>query len=144
MADLSAFPITTRWPAQTPDILQLYSTPTPNGVKVSIMLEELGIKYRNTTGGARIATRHFSMCFSIADQCKRLCFASRSGGRRNRNHGKHVARCFADAVVVVDRPTAGVDKVNAFATVHAATSSQTNQQIRFYLFGTLYSCVNHC
>jgi GST-like protein len=45
MTDLSAFPITTRWPARHPDRLQLYSTPTPNGVKVSIMLEEVGLPY---------------------------------------------------------------------------------------------------
>jgi GSH-dependent disulfide-bond oxidoreductase len=45
MADLSAFPITSRWPAAHPDRLQLYSTPTPNGVKVSIMLEEIGLAY---------------------------------------------------------------------------------------------------
>jgi len=38
MTDLSAFPITRKWPAQRPDQLQLYSLPTPNGVKVSIML----------------------------------------------------------------------------------------------------------
>ncbi|MFN3837226.1 MAG: glutathione S-transferase N-terminal domain-containing protein [Brevundimonas sp.] len=45
MSDLSAFPITTRWPAQHPDRIQLYSLPTPNGVKVSIMLEEVGLAY---------------------------------------------------------------------------------------------------
>jgi GST-like protein len=45
MADLSAFPITKKWPAKYPDRLQLYSTPTPNGVKVSIMLEEIGLPY---------------------------------------------------------------------------------------------------
>ncbi|WP_288934649.1 glutathione S-transferase N-terminal domain-containing protein [uncultured Sphingomonas sp.] len=45
MADLSAFPIATRWPAQFPDRIQLYSLPTPNGVKVSIMLEETGLSY---------------------------------------------------------------------------------------------------
>lgn len=45
MADLSAFPITGKWPAQYPDRLQLYSLPTPNGVKVSIMLEETGLPY---------------------------------------------------------------------------------------------------
>src|ERR1700710_1195421 len=45
MSDLSAFPITKRWPAKHPDRLQLYSVPTPNGVKVSILLEELGIPY---------------------------------------------------------------------------------------------------
>lgn len=45
MADLSAFPITTRWPAADPDVIQLYSFPTPNGVKVSIALEELGLPY---------------------------------------------------------------------------------------------------
>ncbi|WP_336957924.1 glutathione S-transferase N-terminal domain-containing protein [Sphingobium aquiterrae] len=45
MTDLSAFPITSRWPAQHPDRIQLYSLPTPNGVKVSIMLEETGLPY---------------------------------------------------------------------------------------------------
>ncbi|HEY0325042.1 MAG TPA: glutathione S-transferase N-terminal domain-containing protein, partial [Allosphingosinicella sp.] len=45
MADLSAFPITRRWPAQHPDRLQLYAAPTPNGVKASIALEETGIPY---------------------------------------------------------------------------------------------------
>lgn len=45
MTDLSAFPITQRWPAQHPDRLQLYSLNTPNGVKVSILLEELGLPY---------------------------------------------------------------------------------------------------
>lgn len=45
MSDLSAFPITTRWPARHPDRLQLYSLATPNGVKVSIMLEETGLPY---------------------------------------------------------------------------------------------------
>lgn len=45
MSDLSAFPITYKWPAEHPDRLQLYSLPTPNGVKVSIMLEELGLPY---------------------------------------------------------------------------------------------------
>src|ERR1700736_2408463 len=45
MSDLSAFPITRRWPALHPDRLQLYSLPTPNGVKVSIMLEEIGMPY---------------------------------------------------------------------------------------------------
>src|ERR1700723_4112394 len=45
MSDLSAFPITKRWPAKHPDRLQLYSLPTPNGVKVSIMLEEIALPY---------------------------------------------------------------------------------------------------
>ena len=45
MPDLSAFPVTRRWPASHPDRIQLYSLPTPNGVKVSIMLEETGLPY---------------------------------------------------------------------------------------------------
>ena len=45
MADLSAFPVTRRWPAEHPDRLQLYSQPSPNGVKVSILLEETGLPY---------------------------------------------------------------------------------------------------
>ena len=48
MADLSAFP-TRRWPAKHPDRLQLYSLPTPNGVKVSIALEEMGLPYEPHT-----------------------------------------------------------------------------------------------
>ncbi len=43
--DLSAFPITRKWPAQHPERLQLYSLPTPNGVKVSIMLDQIGLPY---------------------------------------------------------------------------------------------------
>ncbi|MBS7600818.1 MULTISPECIES: glutathione S-transferase N-terminal domain-containing protein [Pseudomonas] len=45
MTDLSAFPITRKWPAKQPELLQLYSLATPNGVKVSIMLEEIGLAY---------------------------------------------------------------------------------------------------
>jgi GST-like protein len=45
MNDLSTFPITRKWPARHPDRLQLYSLATPNGVKVSIMLEETGLAY---------------------------------------------------------------------------------------------------
>ena len=45
MTRLSDFPITTRWPAAHPERIQLYSLNTPNGVKVSIMLEETGLPY---------------------------------------------------------------------------------------------------
>ena len=47
MSDLSAFPITRKWPAQHPERIQLYSLPTPNGVKVSILLEETGLAYES-------------------------------------------------------------------------------------------------
>jgi len=60
MTDLSSFPITKIWPAANPAVIQLYSLPTPNGVKVSIMLEETGLAYephfidigKNETWGA--------------------------------------------------------------------------------------------
>jgi GST-like protein len=45
VAALDSFPITRKWPARYPDRIQLYSLPTPNGVKVSIMLEETGLPY---------------------------------------------------------------------------------------------------
>jgi len=45
MLDQTQFPITKLWPTQHPERLQLYSLPTPNGVKVSIMLEEIGLPY---------------------------------------------------------------------------------------------------
>ncbi|OYV50487.1 MAG: glutathione S-transferase [Burkholderiales bacterium 21-58-4] len=41
----SEFPVARKWPPRHPDRLQLYSQPTPNGVKVSIMLEEIGLPY---------------------------------------------------------------------------------------------------
>jgi len=45
MNALSGFPITRKWPAKHPDRIQLYSFPTPNGVKVAVMLEETGLPY---------------------------------------------------------------------------------------------------
>ena len=45
MTDLASFPVTSKWPARHPERLQLYSLPTPNGVKVSVMLEETGLPY---------------------------------------------------------------------------------------------------
>jgi len=45
LVDLSAFPITRKWPVRHPGRIQLYSLPTPNGVKVSVMLEETGLPY---------------------------------------------------------------------------------------------------
>ena len=49
MADLSRFPITRTWAPTRPDVIQLYSFPTPNGVKVSIALEEMGLDYEPHT-----------------------------------------------------------------------------------------------
>ncbi|MBP6705944.1 MAG: glutathione S-transferase N-terminal domain-containing protein [Achromobacter sp.] len=45
MTSLDSYAITRKWPASHPDRIQLYSLPTPNGVKVSILLEELGLPY---------------------------------------------------------------------------------------------------
>jgi len=45
MKSVTEHPINGRWPAANPEVLQLYSFPTPNGVKVSIMLEEIGLPY---------------------------------------------------------------------------------------------------
>jgi len=45
MTELGSFAITGRWPATHPDRIQLYSVTTPNGVKVSTMLEETGLAY---------------------------------------------------------------------------------------------------
>jgi GST-like protein len=45
MSTLADFPITRRWPPVNPDAIQLYSLPTPNGIKVSLMLEETGLPY---------------------------------------------------------------------------------------------------
>ena len=42
---LKDFSVTRKWPAQHPERIQLYSLPTPNGVKVSIALEEMQLPY---------------------------------------------------------------------------------------------------
>jgi GST-like protein len=49
MNALSSFKINEKWPATNPSVLQLYSFPTPNGVKVAIALEEMGIPYEAHT-----------------------------------------------------------------------------------------------
>ena len=49
VTDLSQFPITARWPAAHPDRIQLYSYPTPNGVKAAIALEEMALPYEAHT-----------------------------------------------------------------------------------------------
>ena len=43
------WPITKKWPAKHPDRIQLYSLTTPNGVKISTMLEETGLPYEPHT-----------------------------------------------------------------------------------------------
>lgn len=45
MTQLNDFPITKRWPPRDPQAIQLYGYPTPNGVKISIFLEETGLPY---------------------------------------------------------------------------------------------------
>ena len=45
MSKLSGFPITHRWPPAHPDVVQLYTLGTPNGLKASIALEEMGLDY---------------------------------------------------------------------------------------------------
>jgi GST-like protein len=62
MSDLSQFPITGRWPPSDPGVIQLYAFPTPNGVKVSIALEELGLPYeahRVTLADADVKSAEF-------------------------------------------------------------------------------------
>ena len=54
---LADFPITRRWPPRNPKAIQLYSLPTPNGVKVSIALEELGCPMTRTWSTSARTTR---------------------------------------------------------------------------------------
>jgi len=49
MSTLDTFAITARWPAANPDVIQLYSFPTPNGIKASLALEEMGLAYEAHT-----------------------------------------------------------------------------------------------
>ena len=76
MHAISDYPITKRWPAAHPDRLQLYSLPTPNGVKVSIRLEEIGLPYEPLTNAPVIPKqlqlglrfRAWSYSFSMIDE----------------------------------------------------------------------------
>lgn len=59
---LSDYEIINRWPVNNPDVLQLYSLPTPNGQKASIMLEETGLKHeahRVPFGNEGVTSREF-------------------------------------------------------------------------------------
>ena len=62
MTNLSEFPVTHRWPVKDPSVLQLFSFPTPNGVKISVMLEETGLPYeahRVTLADADVKSSEF-------------------------------------------------------------------------------------
>lgn len=62
MSKLSEFAITRRWPPNNPEVIQLYSFPTPNGVKASIALEEMGLEYeahRVTLADADVKSAEF-------------------------------------------------------------------------------------
>ena len=62
MFDLADHPIFRRWPAEHPDRIQLFSFPTPNGVKVAIALEEMGLPYeahRVTLGDVDVKSEEF-------------------------------------------------------------------------------------
>ncbi|MCV6592269.1 MAG: glutathione S-transferase N-terminal domain-containing protein [Silicimonas sp.] len=62
MTDIPNHPISRRWPAENPEVLQLYSFPTPNGVKVAIALEEMGLDYEPhlvTLSDADVKSREF-------------------------------------------------------------------------------------
>jgi GST-like protein len=45
MKTLADYPVANKWPPRFPERLQLYSLGTPNGLKVSIFLEEAGLPY---------------------------------------------------------------------------------------------------
>lgn len=49
MTSLQDHPISRQWPPQHRERLQLYTAPTPNGLKVSVMLEETAIAYEAHT-----------------------------------------------------------------------------------------------
>ncbi|KJZ17068.1 MULTISPECIES: glutathione binding-like protein [Halomonas] len=70
MTDLSRFPITAKWPATHPERLQLYSLPTPNGVKVSIMLEEVGLDYEAHRVNFDTRDQHSSEFLSLSPNNK--------------------------------------------------------------------------
>jgi glutathione S-transferase len=73
MIDLADFPITKKWPAEYPERIQLYSLPTPNGIKVAVMLEETGLPYEphlvRFDANRRLAGRSWIMgeAYTIAD-----------------------------------------------------------------------------
>ncbi len=86
MPNIADFPITERWPAKHPDRLQLYSFPTPNGVKVSIMLEETGLPYEAHTVKIGSNESHTPEFLSLNPNGKI------PGDRRPRRAGRRAAR----------------------------------------------------
>ena len=82
MTDLSAFPITSKWPASHPDRIQLYSLPTPNGVKISIMLEETGLPYEPHLVRFDAHDQHTPEFLSLSPNNKIPAILDPSSGRR--------------------------------------------------------------
>jgi len=80
---LSAFPITKKWPAQHPDRIQLYSLPTPNGVKVSSCSKKPACLTRRTWS-ASTATTRCRQNFFPKPQPKSLQFSIQTGQAASR------------------------------------------------------------
>ena len=125
LKDLSAFPITTKWPAQFPERIQLYSLPTPNGVKVSIMLEETGLPYEPHTVNFSANEQMTPEFLSVNPNNKIPAILDPEGPG-----GKPMALFESGAILVYL-----ADKSGMFLPLHGADRYETIQWLMFQMGG---------
>ncbi|MGE0178874.1 MAG: glutathione S-transferase N-terminal domain-containing protein [Sphingomonas sp.] len=125
MIDLSAFPITKRWPPQHPDRLQLYSLNTPNGVKASIMLEETGLAYEPHLVDIMAEESHTPEFLSLNPNGKIPAILDPGGPG-----GKPLALFESGAILIYL-----ADKVGRFLPADPAGRYQTIQWLMFQMGG---------
>ena len=125
MIDLAAFPITQKWVAQYPDRIQLYSLPTPNGVKVSIMLEETGLPYEPHTVNFASNDQMTPEFLSVNPNNKIPAILDPEGPG-----GKPMALFESGAILVYL-----ADKSGMFLPLHGAERYETLQWLMFQMGG---------
>ena len=125
MHDLAVFPVTQKWPARHPDRLQLYSLPTPNGVKVSIMLEEAKLPYEVHLVSFETQDQMTPQFLSVSPNNKIPAILDPNGPG-----GKPLARFESGAILLYL-----ADKTGLFIAQDAAGRYETIQWLMFQMGG---------
>ena len=125
LKDLSVFPVANKWPAQFPERIQLYSLPTPNGVKASIMLEETGLPYEPHTVNFSANEQMTPEFLSVNPNNKIPAILDPEGPG-----GKPMALFESGAILVYL-----ADKSGMFLPLHGAARYETLQWLMFQMGG---------
>jgi GST-like protein len=124
------FPVTKKWPAPHADRLQLYSLPTPNGVKVSIMLEETGLPYDAHLVSFESHDQKTPEFLSVSPNGKIPAILDPNGPRVGGPGGKPLALFESGAILIYL-----AEKTGQFMSREPAVRYQTLQWLMFQMSG---------